>query len=59
MLTEIKNNIQDVGNGRALEAYLENGASIWLTAIPLKEHGFALDKQSFWDVLTSTICHTT
>ena len=24
---------------------------MWLTALPLKEHGFALDKQSFWDAI--------
>ena len=28
---------------------MENGASIWLTVLPIKEYGFALDKQSFWD----------
>ena len=27
----------------------EKGASIWLTTIPLKEHGFCLNKQQFID----------
>ena len=34
---------------KALDASMENGASIWLTVLPIKEYGFALDKQSFWD----------
>lgn len=50
-LNEIKEQITDLEKNKALEASLENGSSIWLTAIPLKEHGFALDKQSFWDAL--------
>ena len=29
----------------------ENGASSWLTALPIKEQGFFLDKQSFTDAL--------
>jgi len=29
----------------------ENGASLWLTTLPIKEDGFQLDKQSFWDLL--------
>ena len=36
---------------RALEASLEIGASNWLTALPIKDHEFTLDKQSFWDAL--------
>ena len=34
---------------KALDASMENGASIWLTVLPIKEYGFALDKQSFRD----------
>ena len=30
---------------------MENGASSWLSALPLKKHSFLLDKQSFWDAL--------
>ena len=33
------------------EAITEAGASNWLTAIPLKNQGFYLDKRSFWDAL--------
>ena len=38
-------------NLKLLEAITEKGASNWLTAIPLKDHDFYLDKQSFWDAL--------
>ena len=36
---------------QSLDAIVEVGASSWLVTIPLKEHGFYLDKQSFWDAL--------
>lgn len=29
----------------------EKGASSWLTTLPIKDEGFQLDKQSFWDLL--------
>ena len=29
----------------------ENGASIWLTVIPIKTNGFFLEKQAFWDAI--------
>ena len=29
----------------------EQGASSWLTALPLKEEGYTLNKQSFWDLI--------
>ena len=48
LLTHIKNLITDQDKLKAFEASLENGASIWLTSMPIKEYGFALDKQSFW-----------
>lgn len=50
-ISVLLNQITHLEKNKALEASLENGSSIWLTAIPLKEHGFALDKQSFWDAL--------
>ena len=28
---------------------MEKGASNWLTAMPIKDHGFYLNKQEFWD----------
>ena len=34
-----------------LEATLEDGSSYWLTTLPIKEHGFYLGKQAFWDTL--------
>ena len=36
---------------RILEASLETGSSNWLTTLPIKEHGFYLEKQAFWDSL--------
>ena len=50
-LDTLQQKIDDVEKKRALEASLKNGASIWLTALPLKEHGLALDKQAFWDAI--------
>ena len=29
----------------------EKGASSWLTTLPIKDEGFQLDKQSFWDLV--------
>ena len=29
----------------------QKGASSWLNALPLKEHDFYLDKQTFWDTI--------
>ena len=34
---------------KILEAITEKGASNWLTTMPIKEHGFYLSKQEFWD----------
>ena len=34
---------------KILEATTEKGASNWLTTMPIKEHGFHLSKQEFWD----------
>ena len=36
---------------KAIEACNENGASIWLTVLPIKRHGFYLEKQAFWDAI--------
>ena len=36
---------------RLIEASTENGASIWLTVIPVKRNGFFLEKQAFWDAI--------
>ena len=29
----------------------EKGASLWLTTLPIKDEGFQMDKQSFWDLI--------
>ena len=36
---------------RAVEVASEKGASTWLTALPLEEHGFLLNKREFHDAL--------
>ena len=36
---------------KRLECITEDGASSWLTALPLRKYGFFLDKQSFRDAL--------
>ena len=51
LLQDIKNSINDPKRLRTLEASLEKGASNWLTSLPIKENGFYLEKQAFWDSL--------
>uniref|UniRef100_A0A1X7V2T7 Reverse transcriptase domain-containing protein n=1 Tax=Amphimedon queenslandica TaxID=400682 RepID=A0A1X7V2T7_AMPQE len=41
----------DTSSLRCLEAASESGASSWLTALPIKEHSFALHKGAFRDAL--------
>ena len=36
---------------RAMELGIEKGVSTWLTALPLQEQGFTLNKQEFQDAL--------
>ena len=36
---------------RSMELASEKGSSTWLTAMPLKEHGFSLHKRAFHDAL--------
>ena len=31
---------------------LKTGASSWLTTLPIKEKGYTLNKQGFWDLLS-------
>ena len=38
-------------NSRHLEVLSAKGCMAWLTALPLKEYGFQLNKQEFWDAL--------
>ena len=36
---------------KLLEISLERGASLWLSTLPIKDEGFQLDKQAFWDLI--------
>ena len=36
---------------KLLEISREKGSSIWLSTLPIKEEGFQIDKQSFWDLI--------
>jgi len=36
---------------RLLDLSIENGASLWLTTLPLEEGGYHLTKQNFWDLV--------
>ena len=51
LLNNIKSKIEDPIRLRSQEASLEKGASNWLTTLPIKEHGFYLEKRAFWDTL--------
>ena len=51
LLNDIKSTIADPIRLRSLEASLENGTSNWLSTLPIKEHGFYLEKRAFWDAL--------
>ena len=48
----------------SVELACEKGASNWLSCLPLKFHGFALQKSAFWDAVmlryhwTPPVCHT-
>ena len=41
--SEEKNKLIDISR--------EKGASLWLTTLPIRDEGFQLDKQSFWDLI--------
>ena len=49
-ITEVKEQLSP-SLQRAMELASEKGASIWLTALPLQEQGFCLNKQEFKDAL--------
>ena len=36
---------------KLIEISCEKGASLWLSTLPIKEEGFQIDKQSFWDLI--------
>ena len=47
LLDEIATQLGTSEKGKALEAALEKGASSWLSALPLKNQQYAMDKDSF------------
>ena len=50
LLNEIYSSVSEEKR-KILKISNEKGASLWLTTLPLKDEGFHLDKQSFWDLL--------
>ena len=36
---------------RLLDLNSESGAALWLTILPIKDEGYQLDKQTFWDLI--------
>ena len=36
---------------KLIDISTERGASLWLSTLPIKDEGFQIDKQSFWDLL--------
>lgn len=50
-ITSLHDSITDSSLLRCLEVASEPGASSWLTALPMKEHGFVLHKGAFCDAL--------
>ena len=50
-LDDVKKELQCPLKLKSIEASTENGASLWLTALPVKSNGFYLEKQAFWDAV--------
>ena len=50
LVSELSNTISD-NLKRCLEAASEKGSSSWITALPIKDHGFALHKGAFRDAI--------
>ena len=48
---DIKVQIEDVTLKRCLDFSKEKGSGAWLTALPLQDHGFCLNKQEFRDAV--------
>ena len=53
LLSEITTELGSTEKGKVLEAIQEKGASSWLSALPIKSQGYALDKQSFRDAIST------
>ena len=51
LANDLLSSLADSPLKRCLEVTSERGASTWLTALPLRSHGFALHKGAFWDTL--------
>ena len=49
-LEAIKEKVTDEKR-KLIEINSEIGASLWLSTLPIKEEGFQMDKQSFWDLI--------
>ena len=49
-LEQLRSNMS-MDKKRQNDANKESGASNWLTSLPLKDQGYALNKQQFWDAL--------
>ena len=49
-LEELRSNMSDA-NKRLNDFNKEVGSSNWLTSLPMKEQGYALNKEQFWDAL--------
>ena len=52
LLAEITNELGSSEKAKVLEAIQEKGAASWLSALPIKSQGYALDKQSFRDAIS-------
>ncbi len=50
-LDEIRSCVEDATLKRCLDLNREKGSGSWLTALPLKDHGFCLNKQEFRDAV--------
>lgn len=50
ILSEIRESMS-VEDSRLLDLSMENGASTWLSTLPLVDEGYHLTKQNFWDLI--------
>ena len=50
ILSEISKTLS-TEDSRLLQLSMENGASTWLSTLPLAEEGYHLTKQNFWDLI--------
>ena len=50
-MDDIRSQLPSLSHQRCLELSLEKGASSWLTALPIQDHGFTLHKSAFRDAV--------